>query len=178
MSFLEDALKDAVKAAADAYKENGRIAALLDDKAQQTGGLAGIFLAAAFGFVNPSQGHALILSYGRYSEPLVIGSVIFFILCLAVCLSVMWVRATPSPMSANDIRDMISDMALVPEAELTDEVRRNFYMLQLDAWKKILEMQRKSNIRKGRLLFSAQSLVGAGMLFVAVLLIRIVSLKP
>ena len=98
--------------------------------------------------------------------------------CLAVCLTVMWVRAAPSPMSVNDVRDMISDLAYVPEAELTDEVRRNFYALQLDAWKKIIDLQRVANQRKGRLLLLAQILAGSGMLFVAVLLIRVLIMNP
>ena len=70
MGFLEDALKDTIKAAADTYKENGRVAALLDDKAQKAGGLAGVFLAAAFGFVKPAEGKALITSYGRFFQNL------------------------------------------------------------------------------------------------------------
>lgn len=57
MGFLVDTFKSAAQLAAETYKDNVRVAALLDDKAQKTGGLAGLFMAAAFGFLKPDSIH-------------------------------------------------------------------------------------------------------------------------
>ena len=43
-------LSQAMTASTEMYKENSRILSLLDDKAQKTAGLAGVFFAAAFAF--------------------------------------------------------------------------------------------------------------------------------
>jgi hypothetical protein len=174
MSFQEDGTKEAVKSAFEIYKDNVRISALLDDKAQKTGGLAGLFLAAAFGFVKTNSTDVFDSVYGHRSGLLVIAAIILFISCLAACLSVMWIRGAPLPLGLAALRKMLMDLSLLPEEEITNQVRSNFYLEQLSVWEKILSLQRAINQTKGKRLFLAQILVGAGMMFVAVLLIGVI----
>ncbi len=177
MTFFEDNIKDAIKWAGETYKDNARISALLDDKAQKAAGLAGIFLAAAFGFVKTDDVNVFTLVYGNYSKPLLIGSLIFFIFCLVTCLSVMWVRKTPSPLGVPALQHMLLDLAALPEDELTTEVKGNFYREQLDLWLQVLNLQSALNRTKGSRLWLAQVLLGSGMILVAVLLAGVIIQK-
>lgn len=174
MSFLLEARREAVKAATDVYKENTRISGLLDDKAQKAGGLAGVFLVAGFGFIKGGDVKAFTFTYGGDSGYLLVGSIVLFILCLGVCLAVMWVRASPSPVGIPALERMLQDFSVVDASELTDDVQQRYYSDQLAIWKTITELQQSSNLRKGRLLHVAQLLLGSGMICVAVLLIGIV----
>jgi hypothetical protein len=170
MSFQEDGIKDAIKAAGDLYKDNARISGLLDDKAQKAGGLAGVFLAAAFGFVKTNEVNAFTNVYGRYSGLLLIGSIILFIVCLGTCLSVMWVRGAPLPLGISALRRMLLDISEISAEELTDQVRWKFYLEQVEIWMKILDLQRSLNRVKGKRLLLTQVLLGTGMTLVAILL--------
>jgi hypothetical protein len=51
--FREGVLKDMLVLAAENYKEAMRIMGVLDGKAQKTGGVAGVFLAAGLAFLKP-----------------------------------------------------------------------------------------------------------------------------
>jgi hypothetical protein len=53
MSFTVEVIKDTVRLAEGRDAEAVQASARLDDKAQKTVTLAGLFLAAAFGFVKP-----------------------------------------------------------------------------------------------------------------------------
>jgi hypothetical protein len=177
MSFQEDSLKEAVKSASEIYKDNARISGLLDDKAQKAGALAGIFVAAAFGFIKTNEVNDFTIAYGRYSESLLIGSIILFIFCLGVCLSVMWVRGVPMPLGIVALKRLLSDLSGLSPDELTEQVRRNFYLDQLAIWTKILDLQSAFNRTKGRRLWLAQFLLGAGMLLVSALLVGVILRK-
>jgi hypothetical protein len=51
LDFRRSVLQALVQTGSDNYKENARIAGVLDDKAQKTGAIAGAFLAAGLAFV-------------------------------------------------------------------------------------------------------------------------------
>ena len=62
MSFALDIIKDTVKLAEDRYTEAVQSSVRLDDKAQKAVTLAGLFLAAAFGFVKPDAARSFLTS--------------------------------------------------------------------------------------------------------------------
>jgi hypothetical protein len=178
MSFQVDGIKDAIKMAFDLYKDNARISGLLDDKAQKTGGLAGIFLAAAFGFVKGSDVTIFATVYHRYSVWILISSITLFIVCLGTCPSVMWVRRSPLPVSLQILEKMLNDASRVPEAEHTDDFFARYYSQQLSLWQDVLKQQAAVNQVKGARLRWSQILLGSGMIAVAVILIGVIVRMP
>ncbi len=90
MSFRLEVLQESVKWAETLYDAANKLSARLEDKAQQSATMAGLFLAAAFGFLKPDNG-ALVGSH-RLVATLLTFTVVIFLLCLAACLSVTWLR--------------------------------------------------------------------------------------
>jgi hypothetical protein len=174
MDFRPDALKATVQLAADAYKDNARIAAVLDDKAQKTGGLAGIFLAAAFGFVKPGNLASFLVDAGIYSGVLLVLTAASLLFCLCACLAVMWVRGAPQPLAPALMNDLNRDLMLLPAAEVTDQVQANYYRDVIQLWGRVLESQTRMNRTKGGRLLLAQVLLGIGMIIVAGLLFSLI----
>jgi hypothetical protein len=172
--FRVECLKAVLQSGADNYKENTRVSTLLDDKAQKTGGMAGIFLAATFGFLSPDKIHALALKLNLEFPILILFTVGVFIACVGACLAVMWVRAAAMPVALESVNQMAQDLLLEREASADPEISELFYHEQIGLWRKILDSQQRGNKLKARLLLWSQGLLGCGMLLVAGILIAIV----
>jgi hypothetical protein len=160
--------------ASDAYKNNVRIAAQLDDKAQKTSTLAGLFLAAAFGFLKPSSVGELFTGMGVYAIVIFIAAMAVFVFCLAACLSVMWIRGMPAPIAPVLVNAMNDDLLVLPDEDVTDRVQANHYREQVLLWMPIINGQITLNRDKARRLLLSQVLLGGGMLSVAVLFVLVV----
>jgi hypothetical protein len=88
MSFKLDILAAAVERADQLDDISSHVSGKLEEKAQQTGGIAGLFLAAAFGFLKPDDLSKFLTANGRPFGYLLIATIVVFLACLAACLSV------------------------------------------------------------------------------------------
>jgi hypothetical protein len=174
MSFTVDVIKDTVRLAEDRYADARQASASLDDKAQKTVTLAGLFLAAAFGFVKPDAAGSFLNILGIYSGIMTVITIVVFLASLAVCLSVMWVRSVPQALAIPILDELNGDLTCLPPNELTEQVQENYYKDLLALWGPIIERQIAVNAVKARRLRIAQALLGCGMLSVAALLFSLI----
>ena len=175
MAFRIDVLKETVSWAEKLEDYGVKATVRLDDKAQQTGGLAGLFLAAAFGFVKPDSVAALSPGMRVVAGGMLLAIITVLVLCLAACLSVTWLRNTPMPIGLSTLEGLNEDLRALDESALTERVQENFYSDRLKFWEVILESRRLLNRDKARRLMIAQSLLALGMLLVSALLFSVIS---
>lgn len=92
INIVEDLLKTAERD----FDATVKHAALIDDKAQKTSGLAGLFLAAAFGFVKPESLAVLRAQYGVWALVLLFIALLPFVATVVICLRAMWLKDVPT----------------------------------------------------------------------------------
>jgi hypothetical protein len=107
--FRLEILKSLVEAGSERYKENVRINSLLEDKAQKTAGLAGVFLAAALAFIKIDTLSAWPFNRLRILIPLGV-AVVLLVCCIGFCLAVMWVRQIPGPPTFAALNQLKTDL--------------------------------------------------------------------
>jgi hypothetical protein len=174
MSFRLEILKDANAWAESLDKTTADLTARLDDKAQQTGGMAGLFLAAAFGFIKPESLAAAFHGSNRWAAMLLMAIILIFLLCLAACLSVNWLQKAPVSLSLEAVTSANNDMLHLPPEVLTDQVQENYYRDRLALWKTVLDRRTVVNRHKALRLGIAQGLLALGMLAVSILLLMVI----
>ena len=85
-----DILDDLLKTAEREFDATVKHFASIEDKAQKTSGLAGLFLAAAFGFMKPESLTALRDQYGISALALLFLALALFVLTVILCLRAKW----------------------------------------------------------------------------------------
>jgi len=171
--YRDDMQKFLLSYAADAYKEVVRVAALIEDKAQKTAAVAGVFLAAGLGFIKPEN---LV-----DSSPLG-GSWILFFLAVAIvgliatiliCLKVLWVREQAAPMPLTQVKDMFVGVSVLSDAEITKDVQLHLRLELVKRWSRILDKQAKMNRSKAVGVILAQTVLAISICLVAVVLVLV-----
>ena len=174
MAFQLDILKGALQYVLDTYKDNVQSARQLDDKAQKTGAFAGIFVAASFGYLKPNDIGSLMNAAGQGSEIVLFLALTLFLSCVASCLAVMWARRMPAPLLPDVIQTINDDVLKMQPGEVSGAFQQAYIKMQLTIWMPIIEMQTAINRSKGHRVLMAQILLGAGMICVTALVLRIV----
>jgi hypothetical protein len=174
LTFQTELLKTSLQQASDTYKDNVQASRQLDDKAQKIGAFAGVFVAAAFGYLKPTEMASLMNAAGQGSEIVLLLALTLFLACVASCLAVMWARRLPPPLAPLVIQSMVNDVKRIPPATITSESQQEYFQTQLTMWMPILGQQMAINRSKGRRLVLAQILLGMGMICVTALILRIV----
>jgi hypothetical protein len=169
--FRSELLKRLVEVGEASYKESTRIAAVLDDKAQKTSTIAGVFLAAGFAALKPETLTALS---SRLLLTLLIVIVVLLMGSVGTSLVAMWVRRNAEPLSIADVSAIAVDVLALHEDELSIERQANVYLDQARVWSECVLAQDRLNARKATFLKSAQTALAAAMfavgIFLAVLL--------
>ena len=143
----------------------------LDDKSQQTGTVAGVFLAAAIGFLKPDS---LAQVGSRVQSPsliLLLVGVASLICSVGFCLCVTWLRLSPIPIALAVVRSIAEDVAARSEDELTDDVKLNVYREHLRIWERVLLDRVSLNKTKAKRLKIAQTLLASGIVSTSCLLL-------
>ncbi len=162
-------LSQALTVTTDVYKENARISALLDDKAQKTAGLAGIFLAAAFAFLRRDSLADLRDAGGSLGMVLLGAAVVLFLACVISSGQVMWVRKLRLPPDPNKILQ-VCDFLLADPNRLTQDARESHVRDQIKSWNRANQAQDQVISDKSDKLLIAQTRLVFGIVAVAVLL--------
>jgi len=172
MSFRFDVLKESVEWAECLYEVAQKLNIRLEDKAQQTSTMAGLFLAAAFGFLKPDN--AVLFGSHRWVTGLMTFAVVVFLLCLGCCLSVTWLRFGPMPLGLDVVRQVNNDLLTRSEEELTDRYKENYLRDRLDLWDHVINDRTRMNKDKADRLRIAQVLLAVGMFTVGILLFIVI----
>jgi hypothetical protein len=173
MSFKLNIAAAAVERSDQLDEISSRMGVKMDEKAQQTGAVAGLFLAAAFGFLKTDDLTKFLDVNGHIAAYLLIGTITLFMMCLAACLSVAWRTKTPAPLSLQTLSSLNDPLLNLDDAALSEEVQKNYFLDQLRVWEVIIASRNEVNRKKGVRLLVAQTLLATGMFSIAVLLIRI-----
>src|SRR5580704_17305797 len=91
-----DILDDLLKTAERDFDAAVKHATSIDDKAQKTRGLGGLFLAAAFGFVKPESLVTLREQYGVVALGLLYLALSLFVITVVLCLRAIWLKDVPT----------------------------------------------------------------------------------
>jgi hypothetical protein len=160
-------LTQAMTASTEMYKENSRILALLDDKAQKTATIAGIFLAAAFAFLRKDALQDLSDAAHGPAFGLLTIAVGLFLGCVVAAGLVIWARKLQLPPNPNAILDVCN--VLLADG-LTDDARENHIRDQARSWNRALAVQDKIIDDKSQRLLISQWLLILGIVTVVALL--------
>lgn len=142
----------------------------LDDKSQQTGTVAGVFLAAALSFLKPDSLSGVGPHGRRFAGVLLLTGVVVLVCCVATCLSVTWLRFVPVPVTLDVMSAVSEDLAAHAESEIDTDVKIATYRELLGIWRPILQERILLNKVKARRLGLAQGLLATGIFVISVLL--------
>jgi hypothetical protein len=159
-------LLQAMTASTEMYKENTRILALLDDKAQKTATLAGVFLAAAFAFLRKDALTDLITAVGGRGIGFLTVAIGLFLLCVFCGGMVIWARKLQLPPDPNAIL-RTCDILL---SDLNEEVYENHIRDQTHSWNRALVVQDQIIMDKSQRLLASQCFLLGGIGMVVALL--------
>jgi hypothetical protein len=171
MTVRRELLNDALAVASENYKDNVRVFANLDDKAQKVGAIAGIFLGALFAFIKPDTVGTLTKNIGSTGVGNLTGVVLLLILCVVLCLVAMWVGKIAPPLTLGHMTKLTGDLLHLTEAELTEDLQEGYCRERLAVWTKCIGEQGKVASRKLILVFLAQSVLAIAVLWVAFMLL-------
>jgi hypothetical protein len=163
-------LNDSLVLCSDTYKENARIATVLEDKAQKTGAIAGLFLAAAFGFAKRDNLSDIIALAGNYGILLMVLCVLLFLMCVFTCLRVLWVHPSSGPPHPEHVFGVVNAL-LALGVPLAGGVSENHLRDQISAWLPALATQQNVNSMKAGRLLVGQKILAAGMGVLVIVLI-------
>lgn len=130
-----DILDDLLKTAEREFDATVKHFASIEDKAQKTSGLAGLFLAAAFGFMKPESLTALRDQYGISALALLFLALALFVLTVILCLRAMWLKHVPTVGVSLETQAMSAGLLLQIDAELDEEMVFEYKSNQLDIWR-------------------------------------------
>jgi hypothetical protein len=171
ITVRRELLNDALAVASENYKDNVRVFANLDDKAQKMGAIAGIFLAALFAFIKPDTVGSLAITIGSRSVGSLTGIILLLIFCIVLCLLAMWVGKIAPPVTLGHMTILTNDLLRLTEAELTEDVQEAYCRERLAVWTKCIEEQGRVASRKVVLVFLAQGVLAIALFWVAFMLI-------
>jgi hypothetical protein len=174
MTAKFELLNDALLVAGENYKDNARVFANLDDKAQKMGAIAGIFLGAFLALLKPDTLLLLMRTTGPRGMWILTGVILLLISCVLICLAAMWVGRFPPPLSFGHMEQLTRDLFRLGESGITDEVKEGYAAEKLAVWKKCILAQEKVAVRKMKLVFTAQAVLVAAMLAISAMLILII----
>lgn len=169
--FRLEILKSLVEAGSERYKENIRINSLLEDKAQKTAGLAGVFLAAALAFIKIDTLSAWPFNRLRILIPLVV-AVALLVCCIGFCLAVMWVRQMPGPPTFEALNQLKTD--LWPITSGLEPYETGYWGDRSTLWKNVVDEQSSLVGSKAKRVLFAQIALAAAMFAVAFLLFALI----
>ncbi|MCU1329935.1 MAG: hypothetical protein JWN34_5305 [Bryobacterales bacterium] len=142
--------------------------ALIEDKAQKTSGLAGLFLAAAFGFMKPESLSALRQQYGLVALGLLFLALLLFVVTVVLCLRAMWLKDVPMAGVSLESQGMAAELVLQIGDELDEEMIFAFKSNELDIWRATITERVTANAAKTPLVQWAQWALTLGILVTAV----------
>lgn len=174
MSARLDILKDALLIANDNYKDNVRILAGYDDKAQKMVTLAGLFLAVPFTLIKPDTISSVRDSIGLDGMVMFAGVIALFMSCVVLCLFSMRVGRIPAPLGLDDARRGAANLLQLPESSLTDDVQERYCNDKLAIWADCIEAQDRVGSRKWNFIFAAQLILGIAILGIGLLFFHLV----
>ncbi len=174
MSARLDLLKDAVAVAVENYKDNVRIFAGLDDKAQKMGAIAGIFLGALLAIIKPDAVSTLQSAIGPRGLWTLTSVILLLMACIVLCLLCMWVGRIPPPLSLGHMVRLTADLLRLQEAGFNDSIQEGYNGEKLAIWTKCIQAQEKVATRKMRLVFAAQLVLAIAILLIAFMLLHLI----
>jgi hypothetical protein len=171
-SFRLEILKSLVDVGTETYKENIRINSLLEDKAQKTAGLAGVFLAAAFAFLKVDTLSQWPFNRLRILVPLAI-SIALLVCCVGSCLAVMWLRAISGPPTFGSLKKLKADLWSF-SGDALEAYEEGYWGDRARLWQAVINQQKPLLESKAKRLRGAHVALALAMLAVAFLLFALV----
>jgi hypothetical protein len=173
MSARLDLLKDTIATASENYKDNVRAFGVLDDKAQKTGAIAGLFLAALFAYIKPDTVGTLLTNIGSGATSNLTGVILLLMICCLFSLLTMWAGTYVAPLNLEHMTEMSSDLLHFSEAELGESVLEVHYGEKIAVWEKCIAEQKGIAARKLVMVFLAQVVLLLAILWTAFMLINL-----
>ena len=170
--FRLEILNSLVEAGSEEYKENVRISSLLEDKAQKTAGLAGVFLAAALAFIKVDT--LSVWPFNRLRVLFALAAIIVLLVsCIGFCLAVMWLRAMPSRPTLESLNRLKSDLWPIPLADLA-AYEEGYWGDRCGLWQVVTKEQSRLIKSKAHRLLTAHVILALATLVVALLLLLLI----
>jgi hypothetical protein len=173
MTVRLDIFKDAIAVASENYKDNVRIFASLDDKAQKMGGIAGLFLGVLLALVKPDQMGTLLTAIGTTGVWVLTSVILLLITCVIFSLWCMWTGRISAPLSLGHMKMIVDNLA--EESELDEKAQETYCKERIAIWKTCIEDQTKVAIRKHWRLLAAQIVLLIAILLVAGMLLYLIN---
>jgi predicted PurR-regulated permease PerM len=166
-------LTQLVQSCSNAYEENKKFAGVLDDKAQKTGALAGIFLAGVFAFIRAES----LKNMNRYELGLLTACTILLLACSCFCLTVIWARDVARGITPAIQERIAKDLLQLDPSELTNELWEAHHWQQISLWKPTLEDQKRVNESKARYLKLGQLSLAVAMAGLTLMILFLIGIE-
>jgi hypothetical protein len=167
-----DLLRDTLAIAPENYKDNVRIIAGLDDKAQKMGAIAGVFLGVLLAIVKPDQLSSLVGIIGQKGIWVVTMVTFLLIACVGISLWCIWTQKIPPPLSLGHMKQITRDIH--KGKDLDADAQELYYSERIAIWNDCIHGQVKVIKKKKSRVNWAQSILAGAMLLIAVMLLLLV----
>ncbi len=160
----------------ESYKENARIIALMDQKAQAGAAFGGLSIAAVLAFVAKAKGYELLGTVGYSGLTILSIAIVAFLAAAVAGFGVLWVRFIEgmlSPSALGRITEDLLDTTMEPESIQVS--LENWYRTQSTTWTGIIASQAKAMMRKSRWLGRSQTMLLIGLVFISGFLMLVVT---
>jgi hypothetical protein len=167
-----DLLNDTLAIAPENYKDNVRIIASLDDKAQKMGAIAGIFLGVLLAIVKPDQLPNLLGAIGRRGTWVATLATVLLMICVGVCLWCIWTQEIAPPLSLGHMNQISRDIHKGKDLEA--KTQELYYSERIAVWSSCIDNQGEVIKKKQARVSWAQSILASAMLVFAFMLLFLV----
>ena len=165
-------LRDTLAVAPENYKDNVRIISGLDDKAQKMGAIAGVFLGILLALVKPDQLSNLLGVIGQTGISVVTTVILLLMVCIGLCLWVMWTEKIPPPLSLGHMTSISKH--IYKGSDLDEESQQTYVNERIGIWRDCIEAQSRVAVAKQKRVFWAQILLAIAMILVAFMLLYLI----
>jgi hypothetical protein len=131
---------------------NGTYGAL-DSKAQATFGVAGLFIAGTVALLGTLSGPD---DLSTLSQVLIVATYVLLVGAVLCSVASLRVRQTNAPLRGSAVSKMTLEFIDLPDEEITDEMRTNWYREQLRVWDDATQSIEAANGAKARWLTVSQ----------------------
>lgn len=157
------------------YEEKGDIFIALDNKAQATISLAGIFIAAVFAFLRLQDPTALNQFIGRFEIVAIASLIALLIAVVVLCLLALRVREVRTAPPPQQFFELTKDVLNLSPEQVSVAHHEDLLKDLIATWTEVLDDGQRANAKKASWVQTAQLLVAIAMISLAVLVELIVA---
>ncbi len=174
-------LEKVLKAYEAEYKSQNNRLVNLDQKAQYTATIAGVFIAATLAFLNAKDFGILLQWITPYAVCFFETSIGLLMLSVMFCIKAMAVREYLAPLSPKSFNTLVGDMAKIKESNQNSDITASIFVKYLEslilAWEKPVQDVNNLNDGKAYDVYIGQLLLCTALALISIFIVMVINIS-